>query len=157
MKKNTNLLDDQDLSILRAVQNNARTTTASIAELLNISETPVWRRWKRLEESSFILRYQAILNPLQLGFNVRAFAMLSVDCHTSAATGDLEARILACSEVVSLHNVTGEYDFIVQLLCYSVESYNDFVEKVLRAIPHIKTIRSFISLREVHSSTMLPL
>ncbi|WP_122762602.1 Lrp/AsnC family transcriptional regulator, partial [Pseudomonas viridiflava] len=62
MKKNSTALDAIDLKILSIMQANCLTTTSKLAEVLSMSETPCWRRLKRLEDEGFIEGYQAMLN-----------------------------------------------------------------------------------------------
>lgn len=74
------------------MQANCLTTTSKLAEVLSMSETPCWRRLKRLEDEGFIEGYQAMLNKEALGFEVIAFVHLSVDLHTEEVTRKLEEK-----------------------------------------------------------------
>ncbi|MBV4458302.1 Lrp/AsnC family transcriptional regulator [Pseudomonas sp. COR58] len=157
MKKNSTVLDAIDLKILNIMQTDCLTTTSKLAEVLSMSETPCWRRLKRLEEEGFIQGYQAILNKEALGFEVTAFVHLSVDSHTEDVTRKLEEKITSCPEVVALYNVTGDYDFLIKIVCKSISLYTEFIEKTLRKIPCITQIKTSITLREVYDSRLLPL
>lgn len=157
MKKNSMALDAIDLKILSIMQANCLTTTSKLAEVLSMSETPCWRRLQRLEKEGFIQGYQAILNKEALGFEVTAFVHLSVDSHTEEVTRKLEEKITLCPEVVALYNVTGDYDFLVKIVCKSIALYTVFIEKTLRKIPCITQIRTSITLREVYDSKIIPL
>ncbi|MGL1138598.1 Lrp/AsnC family transcriptional regulator, partial [Vibrio parahaemolyticus] len=55
-------LDGVDLAILDHLQADGRLTNAKLAERLALSETPCWRRLKRLEDEGYIDGYQANLN-----------------------------------------------------------------------------------------------
>ncbi|MFH7341643.1 Lrp/AsnC family transcriptional regulator [Pseudomonas syringae pv. tagetis] len=146
-----------DLKILSIMQANCLTTTSKLAEALSMSETPCWRRLKRLEDEGFIEGYQAMLNKEALGFEVIAFVHLSVDLHTEEVTRKLEEKIILCPEVVALYNVTGDYDFLVKIVCKSIALYTVFIEKTLRKIPCITQIKTSITLREVYDSKRVPL
>ncbi len=69
MKKNPPKinLDDTDYALLALVQNEGRIPNSKVAETLSLSETPCWRRLKRLEESGYIVDYQANLSRHRLG------------------------------------------------------------------------------------------
>ncbi len=66
-------LDQTDLAILRELQADGRLSNAKLAEKLSLSETPCWRRLKRLEADGFIEGYQANLSRKKLGYGVVAF------------------------------------------------------------------------------------
>ncbi|MEG2964205.1 MAG: Lrp/AsnC family transcriptional regulator, partial [Janthinobacterium sp.] len=66
-------LDATDLQILRLLQDEGRLSNARLAERLKLSETPVWRRLRRLEDEGFLTGYQALLNRKKLGIGLVAF------------------------------------------------------------------------------------
>ena len=65
-------LDETDVSILHHLQEDGRLTNAKLSTRLSLSETPCWRRLKRLESEGFINSYQANLDRRKLGFGVLA-------------------------------------------------------------------------------------
>ncbi|XOT98788.1 Lrp/AsnC family transcriptional regulator, partial [Alcaligenes pakistanensis] len=44
-------LDEVDCSLLAELQRNARLTTSELAQKVGISQSPCWRRIRRMEES----------------------------------------------------------------------------------------------------------
>lgn len=56
--------DETDLRLLAALQQNARLTTSELAQMTGLSQSPCWRRIKRLEESGLIDGYHARLIPI---------------------------------------------------------------------------------------------
>lgn len=150
-------LDKTDQAILRNLQQDGRLTNAKLATRLSLSETPCWRRLKRLEQEGYIDGYQANLDRRKLGFGVMAFVQLSCTHHDPQSTRAFEEAINASANVLSCHNTTGEADFMLQVVAKDLDDYSEFVENVLRKLPGISAIRSNLSLREVKSSNRLPL
>ncbi|MGP3372459.1 Lrp/AsnC ligand binding domain-containing protein, partial [Escherichia coli] len=68
-----------------------------------------------------------------------------------------EQMIQGCDNVLSCHNTTGEADFLLQVVAKDLDDYSRFVDKVLRKLPGVSAIASNISLRELKSSTRLPI
>ena len=66
----TESLAKQDVEILKMVQRDATSSTAAIAEKLNMSQSPCWRRINRLEQDGLILRRVALLDRTALGMDV---------------------------------------------------------------------------------------
>lgn len=150
-------LDKADRTILAHLQQDGRLTNARLASHLSLSETPCWRRLKRLEQEGYIDGYQANLDRRKLGFGVLAFVQLSCTAHDQASTREFERVILNSKNVLSCHNTTGEADFMLQVLAKDLDDYSEFVENVLRKLPGISAIRSNLSLREVKASNRLPI
>lgn len=150
-------LDKTDLQLLALLQSNGRLSNAKLAESLSISETPCWRRLKKLEEEQFISSYQANLDRRKLGFGVMAFVQISCTSHDEVSTQKFEQIINESDNVLACHNTTGEADFMLQVVARDLDDYSVFVEKTLRRLPGVAAIRSNISLREVKASTRLPL
>ncbi|RME64782.1 MAG: winged helix-turn-helix transcriptional regulator, partial [Alphaproteobacteria bacterium] len=71
-------LDAIDLAILDALQSDASLSVAQIAERINLSPTPCWRRIKRLEEIGAIKARVALLEPAVLGFDVSALVSVKL-------------------------------------------------------------------------------
>ena len=60
-------IDAVSTQMLTLLQDDGRMSNAKLAETLSMSETPCWRRLKRLEESGIIEGYQARLNRRKIG------------------------------------------------------------------------------------------
>lgn len=149
-------LDATDRALLRLVQEDGRVSNARLAEALNLSETPCWRRLKRLEAEGWIAGWQANLDRAKLGLGVLAIVHLTFAVHTSEAPEAFEAAIQDIPEILSCHNVTGEADYVLTIVAADLEAYGRFVAEVLRRLPGVTAVRSSLSLREVKSSTRLP-
>ena len=150
-------LDEQDCHILNALQSDGRQSIASLAEQLNLSETPCWQRVRRLESSGHILGYQARLDRRKLGYGVLAFAQISFGDHAGDAPERFEREIAAIPEILSCHNVSGECDYLLQIVASDLDAYGCFVRDVLRRLPGVTAIRSNLALREVKASQHYPI
>ena len=69
-------MDKVNMEILDQLQRDGRMSNAKLADHLRMSETPCWRRLKKLEESGVIESYQANLNRRKIGLGVMAFVQL---------------------------------------------------------------------------------
>src|SRR5215470_5139493 len=74
-------LDEMDRRILRALQEDARLTTAQLAERVGLSTTPCWNRLKRLEAQGYIEGYIALLNQAKLGLPETVIIEVTLDRH----------------------------------------------------------------------------
>ena len=149
-------LDETDLSLLELVQQDGRISNTKVAEKLSLSEAPCWRRRKRLEEAGIIVNYQANLNRELLGFGVMALVQISFADPTDEAPVLFEEKIQKIPEILSCYNVTGETDYLLQVVARDLASYELFLRTVLRKLPGVRSIQTSISLREVKNSSRLP-
>lgn len=149
-------LDKTDLAILREVQADGRLSNAKLSEKLALSETPCWRRLKRLESDGFIEGYQAILSRKKLGYGVVGFAQVTIGDHASDDPLVFEKEVANIPEILSCHNVTGDYDYLIQIVANDLDAYGVFIRDRLRKLPGVASIHSNLSLREVKSTLDLP-
>lgn len=150
-------IDRVDAEILARLQKDGRLSNARLASDLGLSETPCWRRLKRLEEAGIIEGYQAVLNRRKLGLGVMAFVQIGCVQHDEKATQAFHQAVLASANVLSCHNTTGEADYLLVVVAKDLDDYSQFVETVLRFLPGVTSIRSSLSLRELKASNLLPI
>ena len=133
-------LDRTDKALLNALQGNARLTTAELADQVALTTSPCWRRVKMLEESGVITGYQAILSPKALGYGVTAFVSVMMESHNQEMARTFEQRLLQIPEIVACHNVSGRYDFLLEVVAKDLESFGEFAREVLQTLPAVKEI-----------------
>jgi DNA-binding Lrp family transcriptional regulator len=149
-------LDRTDKALLTALQGNARLTTAELADKVALTTSPCWRRVKLLEESGVITGYQAILSPKALGYGVTAFVSVMMESHSQEMARTFEQRLLEIPEIVACHNVSGRYDFLLEVVAKDLESFGEFAREVLQTLPAVKEIYSSFSFKSVKPSRVIP-
>ena len=151
-----NTLDRTDKALLAALQGNARLTVAELAESVSLTTSPCWRRVKILEESGVITGYQAILSSRELGYGVTAFVSVMMASHSQEVARSFEQRLLEIPEIVACHNVSGRYDFLLEVVATDLESFGEFAREVLQTLPAVKEIYSSFSYKSVKPRRVIP-
>jgi len=149
-------LDRTDKALLAALQGNARLTVAELAESVSLTTSPCWRRVKILEESGIITGYQAVLSPKELGYGVTAFVSVMMESHSQEVARNFEQRLLEIPEIIACHNVSGRYDFLLEVVAKDLESFGEFAREVLQALPAVKEIYSSFSYKSVKPRRVVP-
>ncbi len=149
-------IDGVSARLLTLLQDDGRMTNTKLADRLGMSETPCWRRLKRLEESGVIEGYQANLNRRKLGLGVMAFVQLRCAEHDQAATAEFQRIVETTPNILSCHNTTGADDFLLIVVARDLDDYSVFVDSTLRRLPGVTSIRSNLSLKEMKASNKLP-
>ena len=99
-------LDHIDEQIIRLLHENARTPLKAIASQVFLSSPAVSARIERLEKAGIITGYNAIINPAELGYHIKAFINLEVK---PGQKKDFYPYIKSCDNVIECNCVTGEY------------------------------------------------
>ncbi|MBF8781834.1 Lrp/AsnC family transcriptional regulator [Pseudomonas fulva] len=149
-------LDRTDRALLAALQDNARLTVAQLADQVALTTSPCWRRLKLLEENGYITGYQATLSPKALGFGVTAFVSIMMDSHTKDIALAFERRLMEIPEIVACHNISGRYDFLLEILARDLESFGEFAREVLQRLPGVKEIYSSFSYKAMKARRVIP-
>jgi len=139
-------LDDLDFEILECLKENSKVTIKKLSELLNLSTTPIYERIKKLERFGVIENYTININEELIGKRLIAFAHISLQNHTKKLFHELEANLLSISDIVEVHAVSGNTDFIVKILVRDMDDYKNFIMEKLFDVPNIGNVESFISL-----------
>ena len=150
-------LDKTDQKILELVQSDASLSASEIAEKVNLSQPPCWRRIKRLEEEGYIKRRVAMLNRQLLGLSVVIYTEVKLTANGRKEVGDFEERVRSFPEVTECYVMLGRIDFLLRIVTKDIESYEQFFRNHLSQLPGVQDINSSVALSEVKYTTELPL
>ena len=152
MSENAVLLDNVDIQILRALQENARLTTKELAAKVNLSTTPVFERLKRLERSGFIRGYVAVLDAEKLGRGFTVFCSVKLKQMNRAVALDFISVVKDIPQVAECYNISGEYDYLRKIQAPDMKYYNEFIINVLGTIDSIGSILSSFVMAEIKNT-----
>jgi len=150
-------LDEIDLRILDVLQTDGGLSTAEVAKLVGLSQSPCWRRVKRLTALGIITGRIAVLDPMALGFEVTVFASIKLSEHGTRALPEFEAAIGALDEVVESYLMTGDVDYLLRVVTRNIASYEHFLREKLLQLPTVREVHSQFALKRVKHTTHLPL
>ncbi len=150
-------LDNTDLKILALMQNDAGLSVAHIAEEVNLSQPPCWRRIKKLEAEGYIDRKVTMLNRKRLGLNVVIYTEVKLTANGRQAVGDFENAVRSFPEVTECYVMLGRSDFLLRIVAKDVDDYERFFRDQLSQLPGVQDITSSVALSEVKYSTQLPI
>lgn len=143
------MLDAADRRILHALQNDGRLTNVELAERAGMSASPCWRRVRQLEAAGIIRGYRAELDRRKVGLGVLALVSVEIDSHTEAEARRFEAEVARLPEVQACYSVSGQADFMLQVVAADLDSYADFAMNVIRRLPGIKAMHTSFVLKEI--------
>lgn len=149
--------DETDIEMLKELQTDGRMSNSDLAERVGLSPTPCLRRLRRLEQEGFIQGYSLNLDRAKIGLELTVFVGVKVArAHDVEANAFVDA-VLRLPEVVSCHLVSGEMDFLLQVVVPDLQAYEHLLLGTLLKLPSVQDIRSNFAIRTFKSATALPL
>lgn len=152
-----NDLDPTDLRILAALQRDGRLSNVDLAERINLSPSPCLRRTRQLEENGVIRGYRAELDRGRIGLGLTVFVAIKVGHHSRENARQLTEALAAIPEVIACHMVSGEADFLAEVVVPDLTHYERLLTESLLTLPMVVDVRSNFALRTVKTGAPLPL
>ncbi len=149
-------MDQTDRKILAILQQDASLPVAEIAARVNLSQTPCWRRIRRLEASGTIARTVAILDPEKAGFGLSVFVSVEAGEHSRDWLERFAAAVEAMPEVMEVHRMAGDVDYILRVAVPDMPAYDAFYRRLIASVP-LKNVVSRFSMERIKSTTAYPL
>ncbi len=150
------MLDKIDLKILQVLQENGRLSNVELSERIALSPSPCLRRLKQLEDNGIIRRYAALLSPVSLGLGLQVMIRVTTD-KAAQARVEFENAVQTWSEVLSCFALTGESDYLLHAFFTDMNAFSHFVLDVLLSHNCVLDAKSSFVLKEIKSTTALPL
>ena len=120
-------MDPIDQTLIAALRENGRASTAELARLVGRSRTSVQSRIERLEKRGVIAGYGVRLAPEHDLGAVRAHVMIKVGPKESRA---VTAALRAIAQVRVLHSVSGDVDLIAVAATASVADMDEVIDRI---------------------------
>ncbi|MBX8489179.1 Lrp/AsnC family transcriptional regulator [Pseudomonas cichorii] len=151
------LLDRIDRAILKTLQRDASISNVALAEKVKLSAPACLRRVERLKEAGVIKGVVALLNSEALEAGMVVLIGVVLDRSTPESFAQFEAAAQKVSGCMEFHVVTGEFDYFMLLRTKDSQSFNRLHAEQLLYLPGVRQIRSFMGLRQVLSTTQIPM
>lgn len=153
-------LDGIDRRILRALQQEGRITYDELAGRVGLSSSATLRRVKRLEDAGVIDGYVALVRPERVGLGLTAYINVRLEKHAEGQQRNpielFRASVQSWPEVVECAALTGEMDYLLQVVVEDMAHYSRFIMDSLLKHPSVQDCRSSFVLQRLKSTTALP-
>lgn len=146
-----------DRRLLAELQKDASRKQSELAELVGMSRTSCWRRIRDFEDAGLIERQVTLLNPKLAGFSIEVLLLVAMTVHTDENRERFERHVSLLPEVLECFSVSGDRDYLLQVVAKDMDSYNDFLNAEILRHEAVQSASSTFVLRRVKYSTALPL
>ena len=126
-------MDDIDRKIIRLLQEDARKSFNKIADSLGIAVGTAYNRVKNLEDRGILKGYTIMLDSVKLGYGLTALILIEAE---GRYLPEVEKELAQLDEVISIYDITGDYDIAVVARFKNRNALNNFIKSTLK-LPHV--------------------
>ena len=149
-------MDEIDIQILELLQQDATLSSAEIAERVNLSKTPCWRRIQNLEYSGVIKKRVALLDRETLNRGVDVFVSIRTNQHNAKWFKAFSKAVDAFPEVVEFYRMSGDVDYLMRVVVVDMKAYDRFYQRLIEKID-ISNVSSNFAMEQLKYTTSIPL
>ena len=151
------LLEPADLRILRILQGDASLPVAEIARQAGMSQTPCWRRIRKMKDAGIVRQIAAIVDREKAGLAFVSYAFVKLALPSRENMEKFDALVLSWPEVVICERVTGAVDYLIKVVARDMKEYDDFLRLKLLDGDLVSDVQSRIVVSTVKDTPALPL
>jgi len=149
------MLDPRDRKILAQLQHDADTPLAELADAVALSSSACSRRILRLRELGYIQRRVARLDRARINLPTTVFALVKTARHSADWLEQFRAVLAEIDEIVEVHRLTGQFDYILKIVLPNVERYDTIYKHLVSRI-ELFDVSASISMETMKQDTALP-
>lgn len=149
-------MDRIDRKIVALLQDDATLSLAQIAHRVGLSQTPCWKRIRRLEAGGVIIRRVAVVAPEAVGLDLTAIVTVQTSDHSKAGLELFAETVSRMPEVMEFYRMAGEIDYVLKVAVANVAAYDAFYKRLIETLP-LKTVTSHIAVERIKASTAYPI
>lgn len=150
-------LDAIDRRIIRLLQSDGKMKIKEIAHELNMSNTPIFERIKRLEKEAYIKGYTTIVDRQRLGFQLVAFCSVTLETHNQENIQRFVEEVNELTEVMECYHIAGMFDYLLKVYVKDMLDYQDFITNKLASLANISRVQSSFVMTEIKQTYTLPI
>ncbi|ODT89614.1 Lrp/AsnC family transcriptional regulator [Phenylobacterium sp. SCN 70-31] len=149
------VLDPIDRRILRELQRDATVPIADLALHVGLSQTPCWKRVKRLTDAGVISRRVALVERNKVDLGLAVFVSVKTSRHDQEWLDTFARTAAAMPEVVEFYRLSGDTDYLLKVLVKDIAAYDAFYKRLIAAVP-LSDVSSAFAMEQIKYTTAVP-
>ena len=146
-------LDETDRRILRLLARDATLSLADIAREVGLTQTPCWKRIRRMEQAGVITGRVAVLDPARVGLPVSVFVALETHDHSAEWLQRFAAVVAEMPEVVQAWRMSGDMDYLLHVVLPDLPAYDAFYQRLIGAVK-LRNVTSRFALERMKTAPL---
>ncbi|WP_226627714.1 Lrp/AsnC family transcriptional regulator [Alloyangia pacifica] len=149
-------LDRIDRKIVATLMADATVPLARLADMVGLSQTPCWKRVRKLEDNGVIRGRVALVDPERLGLGLTVFAAVSAPEQSADWQRKFEVIVDAMPEVMEAYQLAGSHDYALRIVVRDMVEFERIRRQITEAIP-VRDLSVNFALRRLKAQTVLPI
>lgn len=116
-----------DYDIIQILLQNSRKSFVEIAKELNVTESAVRKRIRRMEKDGIIERYSIDVNPKKLGFGMRV--LLGIDTTPQSYISTIQ-KLKTMDQILRIYSSSGDHMIILECWMKNDSNLNYFIKQL---------------------------
>lgn len=150
------MMDRYDKLILELLQEDAEISLTDIAEKVNLTKNPCWRRIQKLQEAGIIRKKVSLLDAQKLNLGVTVFVNINTNQHTAEWFDKFAEVVRNIPEIIEFYRMSGNVDYMLKVVVPSIQAYDVVYKKLIKRVD-IFNVDSYFAMEEMKNTTALPL
>lgn len=148
-------LDHIDRRLLAILQEDATVPIADLAERVGLTQTPCWKRIKRLQDAGVIMARVALLDREALDLPLTVFVAVKTGRHDEEWLKLFAEGAKALPEVIEFYRMSGEVDYLLKVVVKDIAAYDRFYKRLIATAP-LSDVSSSFAMEQIKFTTALP-
>lgn len=148
-------LDRIDRALLTFLQQDCTVPIHELAARVHLSSAACWKRIQRLKSDGVIRGQVALCDARRLGRGTRVHVFVRTREHSDAWLRRFAAAIEQLPEVVSADRLSGEVDYLLQVVVPDIAGYDRFYRRLI-ALVELSDVSSSFVMEQLKDTTAIP-
>lgn len=149
------MMDDLDLRIVAALQEDGTLTKAELAEAVGSTPSTCLRRVAELRRTGVLTGCVYLADPAKLGRGIRAVITVTTRNHTKDLRTGFAARISEEPAITQAYGVTGDLDAVLIGYFSDMEEYQSLCDRLFDTDPDVVRYTTFFAVETCKETTAI--
>ena len=137
--------DELDMKLLFELTKDGNISVPTLSKKLGINASVLYSRIKRLVRKKLIRKFTIEIDASLLGIGVKATIGINRDPKFKI---QINKKLLEISEIISISEVTGRFDIMIQVYAQDLEGLHAVVIEKIGKIERIQNTETFVELQK---------
>jgi len=137
--------DELDMKLLFELSQNGSISVPNLSKKIGINASVLYSRIKRLLKKKLIKKFTIVIDDSLLGIEVKATVGINRD---PKFKDSIHKQLMETAEVVSISEITGRFDIMIQVLAENLEFLHTVVIEKIGKIEGIQSTETFVELQK---------
>jgi Lrp/AsnC family transcriptional regulator, regulator for asnA, asnC and gidA len=137
--------DELDMKLLFELTKDGSISVPALSKKLGINASVLYSRIKRLMKKKLIKKFTVVIDDSLLGIGVKASVGINRD---PKLKDNIHKKLMETPEVISISEVTGRFDIIVNVHAKNLEALHSIVIEKIGKIDGIINTETFVELQK---------